>query len=122
MSKLFLSANKSWWVPESAPQRLAVQLLDPERYLEAVTQKVQALVDKAGGEQAAMELVNPVLLELGQSPLEPGEPVAEALVAMEPLATLVRDADPEVDSPAPREVAAEAVKAQDQLELLTLLL
>ena len=122
MNKLYREASKSWWVPASAPQRLAVELDDPEQFQAALTDKVQALVDKAGGDEAAMELVNPVLRELGQQEVEMGANVAEQLLKQDRLALLAMEGSPEVDKPAPPEVARRAVAAQAELQLLDLLL
>ncbi len=122
MSKLYRAASKSWWVPASAPQRMAVELDDPEQFQAALTAKVQALVDKEGGDKEAMALVNPVLRELGHPEVEQGANVAEQLLNQEPLALLAMEASPELDSPASPEVARRAVAAQEELRLLDLLL
>lgn len=123
MSKLFRVANKSWWVPASAPVRLAVRLEPTDSFQAAMLAKVQALVDEAGGEDKALELVNPALQELGLPPLEPGgRSLAELLLETEPLEEMVWSASPERAKPAAPDVAAAAVRAQAELELLDLIL
>ena len=122
MSKLYQTASGSWWVPESNPVSLAVRLSVPELYREAVLAKVRSLVEKAGGEDKALALVNPRLEDLTDISLEPGVvDLAEQLLGMDPLASAVWEADPARDQLADPEMCKAAIAAQEEVGLLELL-
>jgi hypothetical protein len=52
MFKLIKIQNESWWIPESNPIKLAVQITDEDSYHMEMIYKLETLIEEAGLEQA----------------------------------------------------------------------
>jgi hypothetical protein len=113
--KLANVANKSWWVPETRPISLAVQIKDPTEYHPAIRQKLMALISKAGSE--AVPLAAEILADHGQEPMEEPERLVDQLLALVGVGEMVRAGDPEKAEPATQREAVAAVRAQAELTL-----
>lgn len=116
MLKLTKVAEKSWWVPESSPTALAVQIKTAAEYPQAIRDKVERLIEKAGSEAA--DLVRSRLEQDGGR-LEDSDPemLARALLRMQDIGEIVRMGNPEMAQPASQEDALDAIEAQADLTL-----
>lgn len=116
--KLAQIANKSWWVPDRNPMKLAVEIDSPEQYLGAVEEKLLALVETQGMPAAlkmAQWLMEPdgVTLQETDSP----EQLVGQMLATASLGEMVRAGAPWLAEPASQEDAEEAVSGQPELTL-----
>lgn len=114
MLKLTKVAGKSWWVPESSPTSLAVEIQAASEYQGAIRDKVEQLIEQAG--KSAADLVR-WRLESDGGALDNPDDLAGELLRMLDIGEMVRRGDPALAKPASRERALMAIAAQPDLTL-----
>lgn len=111
--------KKSWWVPESHPMALAVQIESEREYLPAIKEKLLALVLAAGLLPKVLEtvtwLMEPQGLEV--QPTTDPENLVDQLLATASVGEMVRAGAPGMSSEAPADEAVAAVEAQSEVRL-----
>ena len=114
MFKPVIIAKKSWWVPASHSQKLAVEISRPEEYEQAIRWKMEKLVE-AQGLEAAYKTANQINRGDGGRPLEPpynSEHLVNQMLENSRVLEMVNWGSPEKAESASKEDAMFAVKNQ----------